>query len=113
MDAYLDLAEEMEEKEPQYLSVLGTRKRAVSQLDVSVEAAGSSAEEEKHADFVREFIARDTLSDELFDLMDAVGKGFSVSEIVWECSENNGSPSKFSTSIRNGFLWTRICGRCF
>lgn len=94
MDAYLDLAEEMEEKEPQYLSVLGTRKRAVSQLEVSVEAAGSSAEEEKHADFVREFIARDTLSDELFDLMDAVGKGFSVSEIVWECSEKQWRPLK-------------------
>ena len=108
MDAYLDLAEEMEEKEPQYLSVLGTRKRAVSQLEVSVEAAGSSAEEEKHADFVREFIARDTLSDELFDLMDAVGKGFSVSNV----RKNNGSPSKFSTSIRSGSLWIMICGRC-
>ena len=34
---YLELAEEMEEKDLHYLAVLGTRKRAVSQLDITVE----------------------------------------------------------------------------
>jgi phage gp29-like protein len=38
-EAYLTLAEEMEERDPHYASVLGTRKRAVSGLPVVVEAA--------------------------------------------------------------------------
>lgn len=94
IEAYLELAEEMEEKELQYMAVLGTRKRAVSQLDITVEAADDSAQATRHADFVKEFMARDTLSDELFDILDAVGKGFSVSEIIWDCSEKQWMPSR-------------------
>ena len=37
---YLELAEDMEEKDLHYLGVIGTRKRQVAQLDISVEAAG-------------------------------------------------------------------------
>ena len=37
-DAYLTLAEEMEERDAHYSSVLGTRKRAVSGLPVVIEA---------------------------------------------------------------------------
>ena len=40
---YLELAEDMEEKDLHYLSVLGTRKNAVAQLDLIVSAASSAA----------------------------------------------------------------------
>ena len=35
--SYLELAEEIEEKYPHYQSVMGTRKRAVSQLPINVD----------------------------------------------------------------------------
>ena len=82
----------MEEKDLHYLSVLGTRRRQVSQLNVTVEPADDSAEAERDAELVRSYISRDELADELFDLLDAVGKGFSVSEIVWEQSERQWMP---------------------
>lgn len=89
---YLELAEQMEERYLHYLSVLGTRKRAVSQLDITIEAATSDKEDEKVADFVREWVDRDELELEIFDMLDAIGKGFSVTEIVWDVSGNTWLP---------------------
>lgn len=91
---YLDLAEDMEEKDLHYLSVLGTRKRAVAQLDIKVEAASDSAHDVKLADYVRAWIARDELEDDLIDMLDAIGKGFSDSEIIWDMSERQWWPSR-------------------
>jgi phage gp29-like protein len=89
---YLELAEQMEERYLHYLSVLGTRKRAVAQLDITIEAASADKEDEKIADFVREWVDRDDLELEVFDMLDAVGKGFSVTEIVWDVSGNTWLP---------------------
>ncbi len=91
--AYFRLAEEMEEKELQYLTVLGSRKRAVCQLEITVEPAGDSADDEANAALVREFLSRDELEDELFDLLDAIGKGIAITEIVWETSERQWMPA--------------------
>ncbi len=96
IQAYLELAEEMEEKEPQYLSVLGTRKRAISQLEIVVEAASEDKEDKINADIIRNFLKRDTLEDELFDILDAIGKGFSVTEIIWDMSEKEWMPAKLN-----------------
>lgn len=82
--AFFELAEEMEERDPHYASVLGTRKRAVSQLAVKVTAASESARDKEIADALRKWTQRKRLQAELFDLMDAVGKGISISEIVWD-----------------------------
>lgn len=80
---YLELAEQIEERDLHYLSVLGTRKRQVSQLDVTVEAASDAADDQAKAQMIRDWLQRDTLEAELFDMLDAVGKGFSFTEIVW------------------------------
>jgi len=92
--AYLELAEDMEEKDLHYLGVLGTRKRAVAQLEVTVEAASESARDIEIADFVRTFLSRHELEDELFHMLDAVGKGYSVVEIVWDISEKQYMPAR-------------------
>src|SRR5260370_20626227 len=42
---YLELAEEMEEKDLHYLAVLSTRKQAVAQLDLVIRPASSAAED--------------------------------------------------------------------
>ncbi|MEX2155102.1 MAG: DUF935 domain-containing protein [Gemmatimonadaceae bacterium] len=90
---YFELAEDMEEKDLHYLGVLGTRKRAVAQLEITIEAASDDATDVKIADEVREFLRRDTLQGELFDILDAIGKGVSCSEIVWETSAKQWRPA--------------------
>jgi phage gp29-like protein len=82
--AYYELAEQMEEKDLHYLGVLGTRKRQVAQLPINVEAASDDGEDEADAQLVRDFIERDTLEAEIFDMLDAVGKGVSATEMIWD-----------------------------
>lgn len=108
--AYLELAEAMEEKDLHYLSVLGTRKRAVSQLPITVEAADESDEAEADAQLVRDWLSRDTLEDELFDILDAVGKGYSVCEIIWETSASQWWPRRLIWRDPRWFQFDRING---
>lgn len=82
--AYLTLAEEMEERDPHYAAVLGSRKRAVTKLPVSVEAASDSAHDVKLADAVRAQIRRPDFRHMKHDLMDGIGKGYAVVEMLWD-----------------------------
>ncbi|WP_315742779.1 MULTISPECIES: DUF935 domain-containing protein [unclassified Bradyrhizobium] len=86
---FFELAELIEERDLHYAGVLGTRKRSVAQLDIQVEAADDSAEAKAHADWVEAGLKRDTLQEELFDMLDAIGKGISFAEIVWDSSERD------------------------
>lgn len=81
---YYELAEEMEEKDPHYFSVLRTRKIGVAQLPMRVEAADDSAEAMADAKMIEDFLDRDTLESELIDILDAIGKGNSHVEMIWK-----------------------------
>ncbi len=94
MTAYMEMAEEIEEKDTHYLAVLSTRKRAVSQLEITVEPAGNSEDDIANAKLVEDFLRRDELQGEIFDMLDAIGKGFSVTEIIWDISENLWMPKE-------------------
>lgn len=109
-ESYLELAEQMEERDLHYLSVLGTRKRQVSQLPITVEAASDAAEHQAHAELIREFLARDTLESELFDILDAIGKGFSVTEIMWDLSGGRWLPKRLAWRDPRWFEFDRIDG---
>jgi phage gp29-like protein len=87
------LAEEIEELFSHYGSVLSKRKRQVSQLPLTIEAARGGGEYDTHADFVRDWIDSDVLAGAMFDIMDAVGKGFSALEILWEQRPGYCAPS--------------------
>ena len=89
---YLELAEVIEERDLHYLGVLGTRRRAVSQIEVTVKAASDDPEHEKHAQLVRSWLERDELQEELFDILDAVGKGYSLTEVTYDHSEGQYLP---------------------
>ncbi|MGL5447451.1 MAG: DUF935 domain-containing protein [Rhabdaerophilum sp.] len=96
MHDFLTLAEEMEEIETQYAAVLSTRKRAIQSIELQVEAAGDSAEEIKLADAVRDQIAdHPGTYDMLGDMLDALGKGYSVIEIVWDVEGRQWRPERF------------------
>ncbi|PIW54603.1 MAG: DUF935 domain-containing protein [Sphingomonadales bacterium CG12_big_fil_rev_8_21_14_0_65_65_10] len=85
--AYFELAEEMEEKDLHYLSVLRTRKLAVSQLPIEVERADETEEAEGDAKLVEDWLDRDMLETEIFNLLDAIGKGVSSVEMVWNTKQ--------------------------
>src|SRR3984885_1010273 len=53
---YLELAEEMEEKDLHYLAVLGTRKESIAQLDLVVRPASSEREDIRIADMVSDLV---------------------------------------------------------
>jgi phage gp29-like protein len=106
---YLELAEAMEEKDPHYASVLGTRKRQVSQLPITVEAASDNDLDQAKAQMVRDWVKRDTLQAEIFDILDAIGKGFSVTEIVWD-TKGPWLPAKLIWRDPRWFQFERIDG---
>ena len=104
---YLELAEDIEERDLHYAAVLGTRKRQVAQLPITVEAASDDPEHIKHADFIREWLNEGVLESALFDLFDAIGKGFSILEIV---SNRPRSPTGRSAGSRSTI--SRSTSRC-
>lgn len=109
--SYLELAEEIEEKQLHYLAVLGTRKRQVAQLNIQVEPADDSAEATRDADLVKDWLDAEPIQDELVEILDAVGKGFSVTEIVWDMSERQWMPSKLEYRDPRWFEFDDIDGR--
>lgn len=109
--AYLELAEDMEERDLHYRSVLATRKMQVASLEIVVEAASDQPDDVAAADLVRLALNRGSLQLELFDILDAVGKGFSVSEIIWELSEKQWMPRRIEWRDPRWFEFDRVDGR--
>lgn len=107
---YLALAEDIEERDPHYAGVIGIRKRQVAGLEITVDASGDDAASVKAADLVREVISRDGFEDELIDILDAIGKGFSFCEIVWETSERQWRPRAIKWRDPRWFTFDRIDG---
>ncbi len=111
LTSYLKLGEEIEEKEGHYHSVLGTRKRSVAQLEITVEAADDSNQAQKHADLVKAWLDRETLEAELVDILDAIGKGFSVVEIMWDTSGSVWLPADLEWKDPSWFEFCRTDGK--
>ncbi|MEL7166980.1 MAG: DUF935 domain-containing protein [Pseudomonadota bacterium] len=90
---YLELAETIEERDLHYQGIIGTRRRAVSQIEISVEAGSDDKMHERQAEELRKWLKRAELTDELFDILDAIPKGFSFTEIIWDTSEGQWQPA--------------------
>ncbi|WLI50622.1 DUF935 domain-containing protein [Pseudomonas sp. FP833] len=108
---YLTLAEEMEEKDLHYASVLGTRKLAISGLSIRVEAASDDAEDVRRADQLKEIIDSPEFGELQADLTDAMGKGYAVSEIMWDRSGKTWNPARFEPRDQRFFQFDRDTGR--
>ncbi len=93
---YMILAEEIEELFPHYYAVLSKRRRQVAQLPITVTPAPDVKDGEKHADFVRRWLDTKVLKKALFDVLDAIGKGYSASEIIWETKPGCVRPAEIS-----------------
>lgn len=108
---YLELAEAIEERYLHYLSVLGTRKRQVSQLPITVEAASDDKVDQAKAQMIRNFLKRDTVEAELFDILDAVGKGVSFTEVIWNTRASPWLPNALHWRDPRWFEFDRVDGK--
>lgn len=107
-----ELAEEIEEKDPHYLGVMGARKRAVAQQEITVNAASDDDDfDQQAAQVVRDWLDRDTLEDELFDMLDAIGKSYSVTEVVWDVTTPQWLPKCLERADQRFFEFDRFDGK--
>lgn len=104
---YMELAEVIEERDPHYLGVLGTRRRSVSQIDITVEAASDDPADVAKADMVRNWLDRDELTEEIFHILDSIGKGYSFTEIIWDTSEGQWMPDRLELRDPRWFRFDR------
>ena len=109
---FMVLAEEMEERDAHYASVLGQRKRAISGVRPTVMPASDSARDQEIAAAVEADLARhDGFAGLVEDLMDAVGKGFAVVEIDWRRGGGRWRPEEFVWRPQSFFQVDRETGR--
>src|SRR5260370_7135111 len=82
---YLELAERMEEKDELYQGVLHTRKMAVSQLDIKIEAASADAQDQADAAFAREALPQGDVDLQAapFKILDPLRTALSPPHIIW------------------------------
>ena len=111
-DRFFALATEMEERDLHYAAVLGTRKRAITGISPIVVAASTDAEDEKIADAVRELVDQpEFVDDYVTDLLDALGKGYSVVESIWDRSGREWFPKRYEWRDQRHFVIDQRDGR--
>lgn len=108
----MELFEEFEEKDPHLFSQLQTRKNAVTGLDYEIIPFDSDDDRDKEiAEFVAEQInSIENFEDVQTDLLDAIGKGFAVSEIIWGYDEGHVVIEDIRSRHQKRFFWDSIDG---
>lgn len=88
-----ELFEEIEEKDPHLFSLMQTRKNTVLGLDWEIIPYSDEARDQEIAEFIGDILYNlQDFEDALLDLLDAIGKGFAVSEIMWAIEDNKAVP---------------------
>lgn len=102
-----ELFEEMEEKDPHLYAQLQTRKNAVTGLDFEIIPFDSNDELDKTiAEFVdNEIRAIEDMEDVMLDLLDAIGKGIAVSEILWDNEDGKTIIKDIVSRHQKNFFW--------
>ncbi|PTE20235.1 DUF935 domain-containing protein [Cereibacter changlensis JA139] len=109
---FLTLAEEMEERDPHYGSVLGIRKRAISGVVPHVVPGSDDTKGREIAEAVEAHIAEhDGFPDLVEDMLDSLGKGFSVVEIHWAADKSRWWPELFERVEPRWLTYDRDTGR--
>lgn len=92
---YLVLAEEMEERDGHYGSVLGQRKRAVSGIEPTVTPASKEEIDKEIAEEVTKLVRKPIFADMVDDLLDGIAKGYSVCKIEWLYGSDRWEPQSY------------------
>lgn len=85
---------EMEEKDGHLASQFSIRKLAIQGLAYDLQPGAEDARADKAAEFCGEVLAGLDFEDLVLDLLDAVAKGYSLAEILWDVSAGQASVSK-------------------
>lgn len=105
----MELFEEMEEKDPHLFSQLQTRKNAVTGLDYEIIPYSDDPLDKSIANFVEEQInSLENFEDIQMDLLDAIGKGFAVSEIIWGYDDGHVVINDIRSRLQKRFFWDSI-----
>ncbi|MEZ8190677.1 DUF935 domain-containing protein [Vibrio sp. 1F279] len=92
---YMTLAEEMEERDLHYAAQLRTRKLAVAAIEPTVEPASDEQVDLDVADRVRDIMAEDQIPELFFDLLDGLGKGLAVVQVLWDTKQTPWKPQDY------------------
>lgn len=108
---YLEIAQELEQRDLHYRSVLSTRKHAVEGLEMFVQSAGDNADDKKIAQAVEDDILNHPdIMDLRKNALDALGKGFSVNEIIWDTQGKLWKPQTFKFRDPRWFQYEKETG---
>lgn len=102
-----ELYEEMEEKDPHLFSQLQTRKNAVTGCDYEIIPFDQEEDRDKE---ISEFVSQELESIEAFedvmmDLLDAIGKGIAMSEIIWRYQSGKVTVAEIKHRHQKRFYW--------
>lgn len=106
----MELFEEMEEKDPHLFSQLQTRKNAVTGLDFEIIPFDTDDPKDKEiAEFINAQInSIEGFEDVMTDLLDAIGKGFAISEIMWGYDEGHVTVNDIRSRHQKRFFWDAV-----
>jgi phage gp29-like protein len=111
---YLELAQDIELKDLHYRSVISTRKDAITGLEIKVIPASDDKSDRELAEAVERDIVKNT-SAKLYtlirDMLDALAKGFSVSEIIWDTDAVPWKPKAYKFRDPRWFQYDRETGK--
>ncbi|GAB6391074.1 MAG: DUF935 family protein/gph [Treponematales bacterium] len=111
---YLELAQDIELKDLHYRSVLSTRKDAVTGLEIKVVPASEEKRDMELADAVeRDIVKNPTAQLRVLtrNMLDALAKGFSVSEIIWDTSKTPWKPAAYKFRDPRWFQYDKETGQ--
>ncbi|MGO8738617.1 DUF935 domain-containing protein [Rhodoblastus sp.] len=94
---YLELAEEMEERDLHYLAVLSTRKRQLARLKPSIDEDHAKARgvDKKVIEAVKELVEAPEFRLLLEGMTDSFGKGYAAVEIMWTSVDGRWKPAAY------------------
>ena len=111
---FLELAQDIELKDLHYRSVLSTRKDAITGLEIKVVPAGEDARDAEIAEAVERDIVKNPnakLYSLIRDMLDALAKGFSVSEIIWDTGTTPWKPAAYKFRDPRWFQYDEETGK--
>jgi phage gp29-like protein len=114
LDALFTLAQEMEERDPHYASVLQTRKLSVVALERKVTWTKKQADDpraEEIQEACEELLEADEMDLLIPHLMDSVAKPYAVAETIWHKGPDRWTPERYEDRDPRWFQLDRLTGK--
>jgi len=101
----MELFEEIEGKDPHLFSQMQTRKNAVTGVDFEILSYSEDETDKKITEFISSIMADLDTEDIFMDLLDSIGKGFAVSEIIWKYKNGMVVVDEIKSREQKKFFW--------